>query len=70
MTIKYRAVHAKNTWRKVNSHRSLDSAIRGNDGARNLLLRRDVWARNGTSTARCAASSRGKTAAVGAQPCA
>ena len=40
MTIKYRAVHAKNTWRKVNSHRSLDSAISGNDGARNLLLRR------------------------------
>ena len=37
---KYRAVHAHNTWRKVNSHRSLDSAISGNDGARNLLLRK------------------------------
>ena len=40
MTIKYRAVHAKNTWRKVSSHRSIDSAISGNDGARNLLLRK------------------------------
>lgn len=40
MTIKYRAVHAHNTWRKVNSHRSLDSAISGNDGAKNLLLRK------------------------------
>ena len=40
MIIKYRAVHAKDTWRKVNSHRSLDSAINGNDGARNLLFRR------------------------------
>ena len=40
MTIKYRAVHAHNTWRMVNRHRSLDSAISGNDGARNLLLRK------------------------------
>lgn len=40
MTIKYRAVHAQKTWRKVNSHRSLDSAVSGNDGARNLLLRK------------------------------
>jgi hypothetical protein len=38
MTIKYRAVHARNSWRKVNIHRSLDSAINGNDGAKNLLL--------------------------------
>jgi hypothetical protein len=40
MTIKYRAVHARNSWRKVNIHRSLDSAINGNDGAKNLLLRK------------------------------
>ena len=40
MTIKYRAVHARNSWRKVNSHRSLDSAVNGNDGAKNLLQRK------------------------------
>jgi hypothetical protein len=40
MTIKYRAVHAHNSWRKVNSHRSLDFAINGNDGAKNLLQRK------------------------------
>lgn len=40
MTIKYRAVHTHNTWRKVNNHRSLDSAISGNDGAKNLLLQK------------------------------
>jgi len=40
MTIKYRAVHERNSWRKVNSHQSLESAISGNDGAKNLLLRK------------------------------
>lgn len=39
MIIKYRAVHAMHSWRKVNSHRWVDSAIHGNDGARNLHLR-------------------------------
>lgn len=39
MGIKYRAVHARNPWRKVGSHKTLFAAIDGNDGAKNLLLR-------------------------------
>ena len=39
MSIKYRAVHAKNSWRKVGNHRSLDKAVDGPDGAKALLLR-------------------------------
>jgi 5-methylcytosine-specific restriction enzyme A len=40
MTIYYRAVHAKSPWRKVSSHKSLDSAIDGKDGAKALLLKK------------------------------
>lgn len=40
MSIKYRAVHARNSWRKVGNHHSLDKAIDGPDGAKALLLRR------------------------------
>ena len=39
MTIKYRAVHARNSWRKVGNHRSLHSALEGPDGAKALLLK-------------------------------
>lgn len=31
--IRYRAVHTKTAWRKVNTHRSLEAAINGKDGA-------------------------------------
>lgn len=40
MKIKYRAVHERNRWRKVSIHKTLNSAIEGPDGAKNLLLRR------------------------------
>lgn len=40
MPIKYRAVHARNSWRKVGSHKSLHSAVDGPDGAKALLLKR------------------------------
>ena len=39
MTIKYRAVHERNSWRKVGSHSSLNMAVDGPDGAKRLLLR-------------------------------
>jgi len=39
MGIKYRAVHIQKPWRKVGIHKTLLSAIDGNDGAKNLLLR-------------------------------
>lgn len=38
--IHYRAIHAKNMWRKVNSHTSLDKAILGKDGAVGLFARK------------------------------
>lgn len=37
--VNYRAVHTKSMWRKVNSHKSLDSAINGKDGAAGLFSR-------------------------------
>lgn len=33
----YRAVHDRNTWRKVNSHKSIEAALNGKDGARGLF---------------------------------
>lgn len=38
--IHYRAIHTKTLWRKVNSHRSLEAAINGKDGAAALFARR------------------------------
>ncbi len=35
--IRYRAVHDRSQWRKVNSHRSMESALSGRDGARGLF---------------------------------
>jgi hypothetical protein len=35
--IRYRAVHTKTLWRKVNSHRSLEAAVNGKDGAAALF---------------------------------
>ena len=40
MTIKYRAIHERNTWRCVDNHKSKEAAIGGRDGGRNLLLRK------------------------------
>jgi len=40
MTIKYRAIHTKSSWRKVNSHTSLEKAINGAHGAKNLLRKK------------------------------
>lgn len=39
-SIQYRAIHTKNLWRKVNSHKSLDAAINGKDGAAGLFARK------------------------------
>jgi hypothetical protein len=36
-SIAYRAIHTKNAWRKVDSHRTLDAAINGMDGAAGLF---------------------------------
>ena len=38
--IMYRAIHTKTMWRKVGSHQSLESAIRGMDGAAGLFARK------------------------------
>lgn len=38
--IRYRAVHTKTAWRKVNTHRSLEAAIEGKDGAAALFARK------------------------------
>lgn len=35
--IRYRAVHDRNPWRKVNSHTSIETALHGRDGARGLF---------------------------------
>jgi hypothetical protein len=35
--VRYRAVHVKTAWRKVNSHRTIDAAIHGRDGAAGLF---------------------------------
>ena len=40
MPISYRAVHERSLWRKVQIHKTLDSAIDGKDGAKALLLRK------------------------------
>jgi hypothetical protein len=39
-SIHYRAIHTKNLWRRVNSHKSLDAAINGKDGAAGLFARK------------------------------
>ncbi|MBK6280838.1 MAG: hypothetical protein IPF57_23245 [Gammaproteobacteria bacterium] len=39
-SINYRAVHTKSTWRKVVTHKSLESAIYGKDGAVGLFARK------------------------------
>lgn len=39
-SIHYRAIHTKSLWRKVNSHKSLDGAINGKDGAAGLFARK------------------------------
>lgn len=38
--IHYRAIHTKNIWRKVSSHKSLENAILGRDGAVGLFARK------------------------------
>lgn len=38
--INYRAIHTKALWRKVSTHRSLDAAINGKDGAAGLFARK------------------------------
>jgi len=38
--IMYRAIHTKTMWRKVGNHQSLESAIRGKDGAAGLFARK------------------------------
>lgn len=38
--VHYRAIHTKTKWRKVDSHRSIESAISGKDGAAGLFGRR------------------------------
>ena len=40
MAVKYRAVHTHSSWRKVGTHKSLQSALDGPDGAKALLLKR------------------------------
>lgn len=35
--IRYRAVHDLSLWRKVNSHKSIEAALYGRDGARGLF---------------------------------
>ncbi len=40
MSIRYRAVHTKSPWRKVQIHKTLENAIDGKDGAKALLLRK------------------------------
>lgn len=35
--IRYRAVHDRNPWRKVNSHKSIEAALNGKDGTRGLF---------------------------------
>lgn len=35
--IRYRAVHDRSQWRKVNTHRSIEAALNGRDGARGLF---------------------------------
>ena len=37
--IMYRAIHTKTMWRKASGHQSLESAIRGKDGAAGLFAR-------------------------------
>jgi len=39
-SILYRAVHTKNPWRKVGSHRTLEAALNGRDGAVGLFARK------------------------------
>ena len=38
--IHYRVVHTKSMWRKVNTHKSLESAINGKDGAVGLFAKK------------------------------
>lgn len=40
MSVKYRVIHARSPWRRVNSHSSVQTALSGPDGARNLLLKK------------------------------
>lgn len=40
MPIRYRAVHTRSPWRKVQIHKTLENAIDGKDGAKALLLRK------------------------------
>ena len=39
-TIHYRAVHTKNPWRKVNNHKTLESALGSPNGAVGLFARK------------------------------
>lgn len=51
MVINFAAVHDRNLWRKHSIHHSLDAAVNGKDGAKNLLLKlgrvRDMWRKHG-----------------------
>ena len=38
--INYRAVHTKTLWRKALNHKSIESAINGNDGAAGLFAKK------------------------------
>lgn len=40
MPVRYRAVHTRSPWRKVQIHKTLENAIDGKDGAKALLLRK------------------------------
>lgn len=51
MSVNFAAVHERNLWRKHKIHQTLHAAIDGNDGAKNLLLRRgrvaSMWEKYG-----------------------
>jgi len=51
MSVNFAAVHDRKHWRKHSIHQTLDAAIHGKDGAKNLLLRigrvADKWAEYG-----------------------
>lgn len=51
MSVNFAAVHERRSWRKHRIHQSLDAAIDGNDGAKNLLRQTgrvsDMWQKYG-----------------------
>ncbi len=55
MTINYRAIHTRSPWRKAR-HSSVEMAIKGPDGALNLLRRKGRVGKNGMIMVPCHAS--------------